>query len=216
MTIASIMFKAAGECCGSGALLFGSNMLRTIIPGALLFGSNMLRTIIPDDKKDGSTWVKGGSQSVDEDEGEAEDQNQQASDEGKTFQYPYSCPHCCKKFDTEEALQGHDTCFAQPCDIDDAAKSGNGEIAAVGFKLEGTVQCAECNQKFDTENALSLHCRFIHANLEFSQGYELRYEFKDVKQIDGVGKSCEESSTEAMKKTPSFAAEEVDEKMIGA
>jgi sulfite oxidase len=42
------------------------------------------------------------------------------------------------------------------------AASGDGSLANVGMKLEGTHQCKHCRQKFCTEKALNLHWKFIH------------------------------------------------------
>eukprot|EP00931_Biecheleriopsis_adriatica_P035330 TRINITY_DN2032_c0_g2_i1.p1 TRINITY_DN2032_c0_g2~~TRINITY_DN2032_c0_g2_i1.p1 ORF type:complete len:150 (-),score=26.63 TRINITY_DN2032_c0_g2_i1:247-696(-) len=45
--------------------------------------------------------------------------------------------------------------------------SGDGTLANVGFRMNGTCQCQECNQRFDTENALQLHVKYIHGDKVF-------------------------------------------------
>jgi hypothetical protein len=103
---------------------------------------------------------------------------------GVKFMGNFPCPHCFQKFETEEALQQHDTCMIMPTVFDETFKSGDGSIETVGVKLDGKIQCPECNQKFDTERALSLHCKFIHVGAVFNEGYTLVYEFDSSRSVD--------------------------------
>eukprot|EP00931_Biecheleriopsis_adriatica_P005302 TRINITY_DN106828_c0_g1_i1.p1 TRINITY_DN106828_c0_g1~~TRINITY_DN106828_c0_g1_i1.p1 ORF type:complete len:303 (-),score=47.22 TRINITY_DN106828_c0_g1_i1:197-1105(-) len=52
--------------------------------------------------------------------------------------------------------------LAETVEIRPEAMSGDGSIANVGIKLDGTFQCPHCRQKFLNDLALTLHYRFIH------------------------------------------------------
>ena len=43
--------------------------------------------------------------------------------------------------------------------MSEVAKSGDGTVANVGIKLDGTVNCTHCNQKFTSQAAMQLHLK---------------------------------------------------------
>merc|ERR1719491_1406926 len=76
----------------------------------------------------------GSSSGSDTDTGESTDDTIDKSHVEPSGKFP--CPHCFQKFDTQEALDQHDTCMVMPSDMASTALSGDSSLESVGLKLD--------------------------------------------------------------------------------